>query len=207
VVQRSEGFSLEREDIERVLAGFRGTIGQTPPMFSALKLDGRPLYALARSGITVERAEREITIHGIEISGFSPPFVEMRISCSKGTYIRSLCHDIGEALGVGAHVTGLQRTRIGGFRIEDCATLDTLQENPAAGNALVSIDEALGHLREISLDENDFSRASNGISVRHHASGLPQESFVRMKDPSGRLFAIGKILGSTVKIERILHLS
>ena len=207
VVQRSEGFSLGREDIEKVLAGFRGTIEQIPPMFSALKVGGRPLYALARSGITVERAGREITIHGMEITGFSLPFVELKISCSKGTYIRSLCNDIGEALGVGAHVTGLQRTRIGGFLIEDSVTLDGLEKSPAAGNACVSVDEALGHLEEMSLDEGDFSGAKNGASVTHHPTGLLQESFVRLKDPSGHLFAIGKIFGSTVKIERILHLS
>jgi tRNA pseudouridine55 synthase len=206
VVQRTEGFSLKREDIERVLAGFMGTIEQTPPMFSALKMGGRPLYSLARKGITVERAEREVTIHGMEIIGFGLPFVELKISCSKGTYIRSLCNDIGEALGVGAHVAGLQRTRIGGFLIKDSVTLDELEESPAAGNACVSIDAALGHLGEISLNEGDFNRAKNGLSVRYHASGFEQESFVRLKDPSGHLFALGRVLESMVKIERILHL-
>ena len=207
VVQRSEGFSLGKEDIEKVLAGFRGTIEQTPPMFSALKVGGRPLYALARRGITVERAGREITIHGIEITGFSLPFVGMKITCSKGTYIRSLCNDIGEALGIGAHITDLQRTRIGEFRIEDSVTIDDLEKSPvAARNAFVSVDEALGHLREISLDEGDFNRARNGLSVKLYASGLPQESFVRLKDPSGHLFALGRVLENTVKIERILHL-
>lgn len=207
VVQRNEDFSLEKEDVENVLAGFRGTIEQTPPMFSALKMGGRPLYSLARRGIMVERARREITIHEMEITGFSLPFVGMRISCSKGTYIRSLCNDIGETLGMGAHITSLQRTLIGRFRIEDSVTLDELQKSPAAGNAFVSIDEALEHLGEISLDERDFTRAKNGLSVTQHIPGLPQGSFVRVKDPLGHLFAIGMILDGTVKIERILHLS
>jgi len=207
VVQRNEDFSLEKEDVENVLAGFRGTIEQTPPMFSALKMGGRPLYSLARRGIMVERARREITIHEMEITEFSLPFVGMRISCSKGTYIRSLCNDIGEMLGMGAHITSLQRTQIGRFRIEDSVTLDELQKSPAAGNAFVSIDEALGHLGEISLDERDFTRAKNGLSVTQHIPGLPQGSFVRVKDPLGHLFAIGMILEGTVKIERILHLS
>lgn len=207
VVQRSEDFSLEKEDVENVLAGFRGTIEQTPPMFSALKMGGRPLYSLARRGIMVERARREITIHEMEITGFRLPFVEMRISCSKGTYIRSLCNDIGEILGVGAHITSLQRTLIGRFRIEDSVSLDELQESPSAGNAFVSIDEALEHLGEIALDDRDFTRAKNGLSVAPHIPGLPQGSFVRMKDPLGHLFAIGMILEGTVKIERILHLS
>jgi tRNA pseudouridine55 synthase len=207
VVQRSEGFSLVKEDIEKVLEGFRGIITQTPPMFSALKVGGQPLYALARRGIIVERAGREITIHGMEITGFNLPFVEMKISCSKGTYVRSLCNDIGEALGTGAHITDLQRTRTGEFRIEDSVTLEDLEKSPAAGDAFVSIDEALVHLREMSLDERDFSRAKNGLSVTHHVPGLLQESFVRLKDPSGHLFALGRILEGTVKIERILHLS
>jgi tRNA pseudouridine55 synthase len=198
---------LGKEDIEKVLEGFRGIITQTPPMFSALKVGGQPLYALARRGIIVERAGREITIHGMEITGFNLPFVEMKISCSKGTYVRSLCNDIGEALGTGAHITDLQRTRTGEFRIEDSVTLDDLEKSPAAGDAFVSIDEALVHLREMSLDERDFSRAKNGLSVTHHVPGLLQESFVRLKDPSGHLFALGRILEGTVKIERILHLS
>jgi tRNA pseudouridine55 synthase len=207
VVQRSEGFSLVKEDIEKVLEGFRGIITQTPPMFSALKVGGQPLYALARRGIIVERAGREITIHGMEITGFNLPFVEMKISCSKGTYVRSLCNDIGEALGTGAHITDLQRTRTGEFRIEDSVTLEDLEKSPAAGDAFVSIDEALVHLREMSLDERDFSRAKNGLSVTHHVPGLLQENFVRLKDPLGHLFALGRILEGTVRIERILHLS
>lgn len=207
VVQRNEDFSLEKEDIENVLAGFRGTIEQTPPMFSALKMGGRPLYSLARRGIMVERACREITIHEMEITEFSPPFVGMRVLCSKGTYIRSLCNDIGEILGMGAHITSLQRTLIGRFRIEDSVTLDELQNSPAAGSAFVSIDEALGHLGEISLDERDFTRAKNGLSITQHIPGLPQGSFVRVKDPLGHLFAIGMILEGTMKIERIIHLS
>ena len=207
VVQRSEGFSLDREDVEKVLAGFRGTIEQTPPMFSALKMGGRPLYSLARRGIMVERARREITVHGMEITGFSLPFVELKISCSKGTYIRSLCNDIGETLGMGAHITSLQRTRVGRFRIEDSVTLDELQESPATGNAFVQIDEALGHLGEISLDARDFTRARNGLSVNCHAPDFPQGNFVRVKDPSGNLFAIGRVLEGTVKMDRLLHLS
>jgi tRNA pseudouridine55 synthase len=143
----------------------------------------------------------------MEITGFSLPFVGMKILCSKGTYVRSLCNDIGEALGIGAHITDLQRTKIGGFRIEDSVTLDDLEESSATGNAFASIDEALGHLRDMSLDERDFTRAKNGLSVKLYASGLPQESFVRLKDPSGHLFALGRVLENTVKIERILHLS
>ncbi|HXX81717.1 MAG TPA: tRNA pseudouridine(55) synthase TruB [Thermodesulfovibrionales bacterium] len=206
VVQRSEGFSLEQEDVENVLSKFRGTIEQIPPMFSALKMGGRPLYSLARRGIMVERARREVTIHGMEITGFSLPFVEVKISCSKGTYIRSLCNDIGETLGMGAHITSLQRTRIGRFRIEDSITLDELQESPATGNAFVNIDDALGHLGEISLDKKDFDKARNGLSVTQHAPGLQQGSFVRVKDPSGHLFAIGRVLEGTVRMDRVFHL-
>jgi len=208
VVQRNEAFSLEEKDVESVLAGFRGTIEQVPPMFSALKMSGEPLYSLARRGIVVERAGRSVTVYRMEITGFSLPYVEMKISCSKGTYVRSLCNDIGEALGVGAHVTSLQRTRIGQFRIENSVTIDELRESQAAaGNALVSIDEALGHMREIILDETDFSRVRNGLSVRQPASNLPQGGFVRLKDPCGHLFAVGRVFESTVKMERMLHLS
>jgi len=127
VTEKIEGFSLRREDIERILPGFTGTIEQIPPMYSAVKMGGKPLYKLARKGLTVEREKRVVTVHDIRITGFEMPFVELRVSCSKGTYVRSLCNDIGDALGVGAHITGLVRTRIGGFNVEDSVTLDELE--------------------------------------------------------------------------------
>jgi len=208
VIQRVEDFSFDRADIEQVLEGFRGTIYQIPPMYSAVKMNGKPLYKLARKGITVQRPPRMVVISRIEVLGFDPPFLEIRVSCSKGTYIRTLCHDIGEALGVGAHVTALKRTRIGDFRVEDSATIEDIKDPLRRGvlPAMHGIDSALKHLAEIVLSGADFVRARQGLSVRCPDRG-PSGRYIRLKDPSGRLFAIGRIENCSIKIERILNLS
>ena len=122
----AEGTVLERKavdvsarELDAVLAKFRGTIDQLPPMHSALKRDGVPLYKLARKGLTVERKPRRVQVHELRLLGFEPPRVELQVRCSKGTYIRSLAEDIGAALGTGAHLAALRRTASGGFSVED----------------------------------------------------------------------------------------
>lgn len=214
VTERREGFSCAKEDIEKILPGFLGAIKQVPPMFSAVKQGGTPLYKLARKGITVERAERAVTVHEIEITGFSLPYFEMRVVCSKGTYIRSLCNDIGEALGMGAHMTGLTRTRTGVFRVEHSMNMSDLEQSAqctgpelfAGKGAILSIDEALGHLRGISLTEREFRRAKNGLPPEHADRSVVPGEYVRLKDPSGVLFAIGKMTPGSLRVERILHI-
>lgn len=213
VMQKVDRFSFEKRLIEQVLDGFRGTIEQTPPMFSAVKLGGEPLYKLARKGVVIERPVRSVNIYGIEITGFDPPFLEIRVSCSKGTYVRTLCDDIGDVLGVGAHITELKRTRIGGFRIEDSTTMDELARivqssgsGVHSGNpAMSSIDSALMHLRGLVLTDIELIRARNGMPfIRPCLQDFSEDEYVRLKDQSGNLFAIGKVSDNTVKIERIL---
>src|SRR5208283_1600543 len=154
--------AVTRNEVERTLSGFTGEIEQTPPMFSAIKRNGKPLYELARKGIEVDRKPRVVLVRSIEIMEFKIPYLRLRVSCSKGTYIRSLCNDIGDALGVGAHVTELSRTRIGDFTLEDAAAIDEL---PQKTEALHTIDAALKHLHEISLNSDEFIRAINGNPV------------------------------------------
>ncbi len=229
VTEKSEGFSLRREDVERILPEFTGTIEQLPPMYSAVKLGGKPLYKLARKGLTVEREKRVVTVHDIRITGFELPFVALRVSCSKGTYVRALCNDIGEALGVGAHITGLVRTRIGGFSVEDSVALDELENLLRKCHAelvsasletlkrvqgdikgvlpsIHSIGSALRHLGELRLTEGDFSRARNGLPIRRCDSSFQDGEYILLKDPSGNLFAIGKAADRSIKIERMLHI-
>ena len=122
--------------LEAVLARFRGDILQTPPMYSALKVNGQKLYQLARKGREVERAPRPVRIDALEYCGRTPDGdVALRVDCSKGTYIRTLCHDIGAALGCGGSMSALRRTRCGEFRIEDAHTLDAVLAAAAAGKA------------------------------------------------------------------------
>lgn len=203
VVKKAADFSISREEFEETADSFQGEIYQVPPMYSAIKVNGRPLYELARKGVEVERKARPVTIKTLEILAFCPPFFTLGVTCSKGTYIRSLCHDIGEALGVGAHVTALRRTRIGHFRIEEAARMEEL---PHKTTALLTIDSALRHLREIVLDDVSFKRAGNGNPVSFGAAESVKPEFVRLKDPGGRLFGIGKAFSDLIKIERIFNM-
>jgi tRNA pseudouridine55 synthase len=142
--------------IEDALAGFRGPIEQVPPMYSALKRDGRPLYSYARAGETVERDARRVTIHELEMIAFqAPDRARLRVRCSKGTYIRSLAADLGTRLGVGAHLVELRRTASGPFRLDQSITLDELGARVTDGRALpmLSLLEALAHLPMVHVDE------------------------------------------------------
>jgi len=118
-------WSFNRTEIERVISKFIGEIKQVPPMYSAIKRSGQKLYDLARKGVEVERAPREITIYGIEILSINLPDVEILVDCSKGTYIRTLCHDIGQALGCGAVMAQLERTKVGSFNLEECQKVES----------------------------------------------------------------------------------
>ena len=130
--------SIDRETIETALTGFRGTILQTPPQFSALKHKGKPLYHYARKGITITKEPREVTIHELELgrvlstSDQSQMSMELLVRCSKGTYIRSLAEDIGKALGCGGYLSGLRRTRSGCFSVDDSLPGDSLEDSERA---------------------------------------------------------------------------
>jgi tRNA pseudouridine55 synthase len=142
--------------VEDALAGFRGPIAQVPPMYSALKRDGRPLYSYARAGQTVERAARLVTIYALEMVAFeAPDRARLQVRCSKGTYIRSLAADLGTRLGVGAHLVELRRTASGPFRLDQSITLDGLAARIADGRPLpmLSLLEALAHLPMVNVDE------------------------------------------------------
>lgn len=149
-----DGLSVAR--LEAALARFRGPIAQVPPMYSALKRGGKPLYQYARAGLTVERAPRPVTIHALELVGFDPPDqARLHIRCSKGTYIRSLAADLGAELGVGAHLVALRRTRSGPFSLEQAVTLEELARRVAAGEPVPTLPllQALAHLPQIPVDE------------------------------------------------------
>jgi len=138
---------LTREDILKALDGFRGRIKQVPPMYSAIKSNGQPLYKLARKGITIEREAREIEIFEIEALNIELPGVHFRVLSSGGTYVRSICHDLGEKLGCGGHLTELRRTRSGAFRIEEAAGPGL--EAAELTERIIPLEEAL---KRVSVD-------------------------------------------------------
>ncbi|MDB5824643.1 MAG: truB [Herminiimonas sp.] len=144
---------LSREDILRVLPRFRGDIEQIPPMYSALKRDGKPLYEYARAGITLEREPRPVTIHTLLLTDFRPPFLHLSVRCSKGTYIRVLGQDIGEALGCGAHLNALRRTGVGSLQLADAHTLESFGalSEPERIAALAPVDALLQSFPTVHL--------------------------------------------------------
>jgi tRNA pseudouridine55 synthase len=206
IIGRADAHTVTADDVARILPCFTGEIEQVPPMYSALKVSGKPLYKLARKGVEVVRKPRKVTVETIEMLGFASPFFTLRIVCSKGTYVRSLCNDIGDALGVGAHMTALIRTRVGKFRIEDSAKPEELPHKPSA---LHSIDTVLDHLPELRVTGEDLKKARNGNPVPlfllpgcNHTAGVK----VRLKDGDGKIFGIGKVTKDSIKIERLLFL-
>lgn len=204
VVETCGELSFGLRDLEESLGRFRGTICQTPPMYSALKVSGSPLHRLARRGVLVERQKREVNVYRLEIEAMALPFVRLRVLCSRGTYIRTLVDDIGRAMGTFAHVSELRRLGVGEFRASRSASFDELS---CKHGALSTVDHALGHLGELVLSERDSASASNGraLKMSDYGSFRPGE-YLRLKDSGGRLFAIGKIEGDWIKVERILHL-
>ncbi len=154
-------------DVARVLPAFLGDIQQVPPMHSALKRDGKPLYELARQGIVVERAARAVTIHGIDVLGFAGNRLRLSVQCSKGTYIRVLAADIGAALGCGGHLTALRRTWVGALDLRAAVTLETLTETGEDERArfLLPLDALLQNLPRIDLDADSARRFSHGNPV------------------------------------------
>ena len=166
-VTATAAVDVEMADISRVLPRFTGDIQQVPPMHSALKRDGRPLYELARQGIEVERAPRAVTIHAIDCLDFSGSKLTLRVACSKGTYIRVLAADVGRALGCGAHLAALRRTRVGDLDLAGAVTLaqlEALAEDERARN-LQPVDALLQSLPAIALEGPAVERFSHGNPV------------------------------------------
>ncbi|MFP8966657.1 tRNA pseudouridine(55) synthase TruB [Pokkaliibacter sp. CJK22405] len=165
---------LTDEMVESVLQKFRGLIEQTPPKYSALKIDGQPVYKLAREGKEVDMSSkrREVTIHKLELLGRTSTTLRLEVCCSKGTYIRSLVEDIGEILGCGAHVSVLRRTQAGPYRLDQAHTLEQCQDmaNPDAGANplkahLLAVDTAVLHLDKVELSALQAGKITNGQSV------------------------------------------
>lgn len=202
IIEKKDCPPLSVADISLVLSHFIGQIKQIPPMYSAIKIGGQQLYKLARKGVDIERPERKITIYRIDLINFEQPYLDLNISCSKGTYIRTLCDDIGNDLGVGAHMVSLERTRVGSFRIEDSVSIEDLKYGK---NIWCSIDSAISYLNEIVLDEESYFKVKNGLPIINSYNNIYINQYVRLKNPEHNLFGIGRVESGKIKIERLLN--
>lgn len=170
---------FDETEITNVVQQFVGEIEQIPPMYSAIKVNGKKLYELAREGKEIERKARNVTIHQMQITKFLPPDrLEIQVDCSKGTYIRTLCSDIGKRLGCGAHMESLLRTETSGFTLENAITLDTLKEMAEQGQAeqaLLSMTEALKDYPQAVVSAKWEKMLYNGGKIHEHAYHCPQQ--------------------------------
>jgi tRNA pseudouridine55 synthase len=190
---------VDEARIREVLAGFRGEIEQLPPMYSAVKHDGKRLYQLAREGKEVERTPRKITIYAIELVGVALPDIELVVHCSKGTYVRTLAQDIGEQLGCGGHVAALRRTGVGPY-VEGETDFVTMAEIESRAETapetldalLLPLESTLGHCPAVRLSANSAFYLSQGQPVL--VPQAPTEGMVRLYDAGDVFLGVGEIL-------------
>lgn len=198
---------LERAAIEAVLVRFRGRQLQTPPMYSALKRDGQPLYRLARAGLTVAREAREVELFELELLALGASTLELEVLCSKGTYVRVLGEQLAEALGTCGHVCELRRLYVEPFEQQPMQTLESLEEACARGSApaLLPPDWPLAHLPAAHLTARDAAQLLKGQAVGAQTEGAPAR--VRLYDDRGRFLGLGETDGcGTVRPRRVLNL-
>ena len=195
----AEGAVLDTRPVEateaqarEVLARFLGPIDQIPPMHSALKRDGKPLYEYARAGVEVERAPRRVTIHALGLSNWQGESFDLEVSCSKGTYVRTLAADIGEALGCGAHLSALRRIRIGRLTLDGAVALEAFEAMSleARDASLLPADALLSDLPRAQLGEADASRMLHGQGIRWTGNAGDR---CRLYGPGGVFLGLGEV--------------
>ncbi len=192
MIHQVENVSVNLNQMQAAVQSFKGDIQQIPPMYSALKYQGRPLYELARKGIEIERLPRQITIYDIELLSFDGTLFRLRVRCSKGTYIRSLVMDIGDQLGVGAHVTELHRCYTAGFEKENMWSLDQLMSQDEATRmaCLLPMDSMVASFPSVQLSTEEALSLFQGRTLTKNLA-FNDEEIVRMYEHSGLFLGLG----------------
>ena len=204
VLDKASVPALTPERVREVMKEFEGELYQTPPAFSALSRGGVRLYKLARAGIRVKPKPRLVKVYKIELLEFEPPFVTIRVLVSKGTYIRSLIRDIGEALGTFATLNSLKRIRIGEFRLEDSISLSSLDRNKL-GSLLIPVDRALYHLPTIILKNTEKVIFGKNLLKEDVEEGWEREGIVKIIDKGKRVLAIGRKEKGYIRPLRLIY--
>lgn len=188
-------------DIKKAIMSFVGNIEQIPPMYSAIKQNGKKLYELARQGIEVERKPRMVTINSIDIIELEKERAVIEVSCSKGTYIRTLCDDIGKKLGTGAYMSALRRIKTGDFTIDEAYTAEQLEQMAADGvieKHLKSVDSLFLNYAPIYLNERQSKSIKNGVRMSWH--GKNEGEKLRLYDENGKFLCISQIDDGRLKL-------
>jgi tRNA pseudouridine55 synthase len=199
IIQQEDASGIDQPQLELALDSFRGVIMQTPPMYSAVKYHGRPLYELARAGIEVKRRRRAVTIHRLELVSWQPPVARVEVECSKGTYIRSIAHDLGQTLGCGAYLKSLVRTGCGLFDIKDAISVPQLEEAFRYGywqHYVYPIDIVLRQYEAIVVDSATEEIIRKGSPVvleqgdSRDVNGSPGHDYCRAYSLDGRFLGV-----------------
>ncbi len=178
------------DDIEQALDQFRGRIQQKAPAYSAIKRDGQPLYKLARQGKDVDPPVRTVDIYELHLLSWQDPYLQLEMTCSSGTYVRSLAHDLGQVLGCGGHITALKRTAIGDYSLSQATPLDHLHQETWTNN-LLPADSAVQHLPRMTLSEEESARMKVGQRLKQ-SDDQPQATLARVYEPGGRFLGLVK---------------
>jgi tRNA pseudouridine55 synthase len=202
VLSQQDSSAVARADVDSVLAPFLGEIEQIPPMYSAIKHEGRQLYKLARAGKTVERDARKVMVEALDLVDWSPPFFTLDVVCSAGTYIRSLAYDLGEALGVGAHLAGLQRLASGSLMLDTAISLDTLLHTENWRQYLIPPQNALPDWLSIHLNADDTDSIVHGRTISN--KGTTEGNLALAFGPQGELIAVVKSASGLWRPEKVL---
>jgi len=207
VLARSDPSAITRDAVDAALTPFRGAIQQRAPAHSAISVGGKRLYELARAGKVVEAPLRAVEITTLELRDWQSPTATVFIECSKGTYVRSLAHDLGVALGAGGHLSALRRLRVGRYRVEDATPLDVLEahlRDSTWESVAVALDTAVAHVPPLLLDEANVARLQHGQNVP-----LPDEAVAavgtlcRALGTDGRLVAMARVIEQNG--QRLIH--
>jgi tRNA pseudouridine55 synthase len=195
VLSTNADVNISDDVIESALDEFRGEIDQVPPMYSAIKFQGQPLYKLARQGIEVERKPRQVTIYELSFTRRDEVSLEISLHCSSGFYVRSLAHELGQRLGCGAYVSSLRRIGVGRFSIDDAVSLQSLHEETdlqALDNLLIAMDVGLKHLPGVKLSDDAAYYLCRGQPVK--AADVPSQGWVRLYADEAGFLGVGMVL-------------
>lgn len=202
IVSERDVPDLKRSDVEKVLMGFQGPISQIPPMYSAVSVKGKRLHQLARKGQEIERPSRQVEIHELQLKELSLPHFDLLVTCSAGTYIRTLAHDIGEQLGCGAHLAQLVRTRAHVFSQEEALSLDDLSDPQKVASAQKSPDFPLEHLPQIELTPENQTRFFHGQRLMDNAHS---EGLYRIYGPAQDFCGLARVEEALIQPVLVFH--
>ncbi len=210
LIEENQVPELELSKCQDFLDKFLGETSQSPPMFSAVNVGGKRLYELARDGIEIDRKKRNIEVFSIKANSISGPYLEFEVECSRGTYIRTLCHDLGQFQGSGGCMVSLRRTSLGPFRIENTLSLDdfaALSKSNSMSEVFVSLSDALAHLPLMNFADSEEDRLRNGITIDCLVENydFSENDDFRMLNSRGNLIGIGRVVpgnqGSSKKMK------